>query len=199
MDTILASDEILIHYASVHDASLDALREFIEDRTDATQFREIRRTEDSAGGVVEIKLHRGSLAQELIEYGAKVLTDRVTDGQAEIVCEIPSKSDISAIVTHVRNSFPQTSLVTKQEYKRSTKSTDQSVNEVLGSVIQEELTDRQHQVLRAAMYSGYFKSPRQSTATEIANSLSLTQSTFSYHLRTAQQTLFKGLFDQLHI
>jgi predicted DNA binding protein len=69
---------------------------------------------------------------------------------------------------------------------------------MLGDIFETELTDRQQQVLRAAMYGGYFQSPRRSTATEIADALSLTQSTFSYHLRNAQQTLFERLFDRLH-
>ncbi|MFC7133276.1 MULTISPECIES: PAS domain-containing protein [Salinibaculum] len=197
METIPASDEMLVHYASVQDASLDALSDIAENAEWAAQLRQISHTEDPPGGEVEIGLHRRSLAQTLLTEGAVVTTDTVTDGRAEVVCEVPLGHDISSLVTRVQDSFPETTLVSKREYTPSAKSNAHAVGRALGDIFETELTDRQQQVLRAAMYSGYFQSPRQSTATEIAEALSLTQSTVSYHLRKAQQTLFERLFDRL--
>jgi PAS domain S-box-containing protein len=196
-DTIPASDEMLVHYASVQDASLDALGDIAENGDWAAQLRQIRHTEDPPGGEVEIGLHRRSLAQILVAEGAVVTTDTVTDGRAEVVCEVPLGNDIRSLVTCVQDSFPETTLVSKREYPPSAKSNVHTVGRVLGDIFEDELTDRQQQVLRAAMYSGYFQSPRRSTATEIAEALSLTQSTFSYHLRNAQRILFERLFDRL--
>ncbi|WP_251331508.1 PAS domain-containing protein [Haloplanus pelagicus] len=196
-DTIPASDGMLVHYASVQDASLDALGDIAENGDWAAQVRQIRHTEDPPGGEVEIRLHRQSLAQTLVTEGAVVTTDTVTDGRAEVVCEVPLGTDICSLVTRVQESFPETTLVSKREYTPAAKSDAHAVGRVLGDIFETELTDRQQQVLRAAMYGGYFQSPRRSTATEIADALSLTQSTFSYHLRNAQQTLFERLFDRL--
>jgi predicted DNA binding protein len=197
MGTIPASDEILVHYASVQGASLDALSEIAENANWAAQMRQIRRTKDPPGGDIEIGLRRRSLAQTLVTEGAVVTTDTVTDGRAEVVCEVPLGNDISSLVTRVQESFPETTLVSKREYTPAAKADAHAVGRMLGDIFETELTDRQQQVLRAAMYGGYFKSPRGSTATEIADALSLTQSTFSYHLRNAQQTLFERLFDRL--
>jgi predicted DNA binding protein len=196
-DTIPASDEMLVHYASIRGASLDAFRDFTESADWAAQLRQLRQTEDPPGGDVEIGLSRQSLAQALVTDGAVVTTDTVTDGRAEIVCEVPLSSDIRSLVTHVQESFPETTLVSKREYTTPAKSDAHALGQVLGDIFETELTDRQQQILRAAMYGGYFKSPRESTATEIADALLLTQSTFSYHLRNAQQTLFERLFDRL--
>jgi len=196
-DTIPASDEMLVHYASVQDASLDALAEVAEYTDWDAQLRQIRHTDDPPGGEVEIELHRQSLAQTLVTEGAVVTTDTVTDGWAEVVCEVPAGNDIGSLVTRVQESFPETRLVSKREYTPSGKSDAHAISWVLGNIFETELTDRQQQVLRAAMHGGYFQSPRRSTATEIADALSLTQSTYSYHLRNAQQTLFEGLFDRL--
>jgi len=196
-DTIPASDGMLVHYASVQDASLDALGDITENGDWAGQVRQIRHTEDPPGGEVEIGLHRQSLAQTLVTEGAVVTTDTVTDGRAEIVCEVPLGTDVGSLLTRVQESFPETTLVSKREYTPGAKSNAHAVGRMLGDLFETELTDRQQQVLRAAMYGGYFQSPRRSTATEIADALSLTQSTFSYHLRNAQQTLFQRLFDQL--
>jgi len=197
MDTIPASDEMLVHYVSVQDASLDALGDLAEDADWAGQVRRIRHTEEPPGGEVEIGLHRQSLAQTLVTEGAVVTTDTVTNGRAEVVCEVPLGNDIGSLVTRVQNSFPDTTLVSKHEHTPSGQSDAHAVGQVLGNIFESELTDRQQQILRAAMYGGYFQSPRRSTATEIADALSLTQSTFSYHLRNAQQTLFEGLFERL--
>lgn len=196
-DTIPASDEGRVHYATVRNASLDAFSDIAENAGWAAQVRQIRHTEDPPGGDVEIGLHRQSLAQTLVTEGAVVTTDTVTDGRAEVVCEAPLGTDIGSLVTRVQESFPETTLVSKREYTPAAESNVHAVGWVLGDIFETELTDRQQQVLRAAMYGGYFQSPRRSTATEIADALSLTQSTFSYHLRNAQQTLFEGLFDRL--
>ena len=137
------------------------------------------------------------MAQTLVTEGAVVTADTVTDGRAEVICEVPLGTDIGSLVTRVQESFPDTTLVSKREYTPAVESNTHTVGRMLGEIFETELTDRQQQVLRAALYGGYFQSPRRSTATEIANALSLTQSTFSYHLRNAQQTLFERLFDRL--
>ncbi|QGX93789.1 PAS domain S-box protein [Haloplanus rallus] len=196
-DTIPASDEMLVHYVSVQDASLDALEDIAENGDWAAQVRQIRHTEDPPGGEVEIGLCRQSLAQTLVTEGAVVTADTVTDGRAEVICEVPLGNDIGSLVTRVQESFPDTTLVSKREYTPAVESNTHTVGRMLGEIFETELTDRQQQVLRAALYGGYFQSPRRSTATEIANALSLTQSTFSYHLRNAQQTLFEQLFDRI--
>jgi PAS domain S-box-containing protein len=196
MDTIPATDGTLVHFASVRDASLDALSDIAENANFEAQLRKIRQTEDPPGGVVEIELHRQSLAHTLVTEGAVITTDTVTDGQAEVICEVPLSKDIGSLVRCVQDSFPDTTLVSKREYTPSAKSDTHEVGRVLGDIFENELTDRQQQVLRAAMYGGYFQSPRESTATEIAETLSLTQTTFSHHLRNAQQKLFKQLLDR---
>ena len=194
MDTIPASDEMLVHYASVRDASLDALISVAEDADCASRLRQIRRSESPPGGEIEVGLRRRSLAQILIVEGAVVTTDTVTGGRAEVVCELPLGNDIGSLVRRVQDSFPETALVSKREYTRAGRSNAHAAGRVLGDAFENELTDRQQQILRAAVYGGYFESPRRSTATDIAEAFSLTQSTVSYHLRNAQQTLFERLF-----
>jgi len=197
MDMIPATDESLVYYASVQDTSLDTLSDIAKNTDHDAEIRQIQQTEDPPGGDVEIELNRQSLAYALVTEGAVVTTDTVTDGRAKVVCKVPLGFDIGSLVTRVQDSFPETTFVSKREYQQSTNSDIHTVGRLLGDVFEAELTDRQQQVLRAAMYGGYFQSPRRSTATELADALSLTQSTFSYHLRNAQQTLFERLFDRL--
>jgi PAS domain S-box-containing protein len=197
IDTIPGSAETFVYYASIRGASLDALDEIAAEADCVVEMRQIRTGTDPPGGDVEIELRERSLAAALMRMGAVVKRDTITGGEAEVVCEVPLSHDIESLVTCLSQSFPDTDLVAKREYNRSEESTGEPAGQVLADVYHEELTDRQRQVLRAAAYGGFFESPRGSTATEVADALSLTQSTFSYHLRNAQQTLFEALFERL--
>jgi predicted DNA binding protein len=57
------------------------------------------------------------------------------------------------------------------------------------------LTEKQNRTLRAAYDYGYFEQPRHHSATEIAESLGVSHSTFLRHLRAAQQHIFDDRFD----
>lgn len=197
LDTIPVSDETVVYYASVQGVELDAFCEIADHGDRAVQMRQIRQSEEPPGGDVEIELQQQSLAHTLISMGAVVTADTVTDGRAEVVCEVPLGSGIDSLVSRLTESFPETDLVAKREYDRAASTRGETSNRVLADAFREELTDRQRQVIRAAVHTGYFESPRQSTATEVADALSLTQSTFSYHLRNAQQTLFEAMIDRL--
>jgi PAS domain S-box-containing protein len=198
LDSIPTSEETLTHYMSIRDAPLDEFVDLVEDRDVASGVRPIRRREDPPGGEVELKLSRQSLVSTLITLGAVVTKDTVTDGRAEVVCEMPVGEDIDSLVARITDSFPETELVSKAEYEQTVDSIRQTTDDILADTFREELTDRQRQTLRACLHGGYFESPRRSTATEIADALSLTQTTVSQHLRKAQQKLFEGMSEQLH-
>jgi predicted DNA binding protein len=57
----------------------------------------------------------------------------------------------------------------------------------------DDLTDRQAEVVRTAYDMGYFEHPRDSNATEVASALDIEVSTFTEHLAVAQSKLLKGL------
>lgn len=59
------------------------------------------------------------------------------------------------------------------------------------------LTDRQLEVLQAAYDGGYFERPKRANATEIAEDLGISQSTFSEHLTAAQRKLFGDVLDDV--
>jgi DNA-binding CsgD family transcriptional regulator len=58
-----------------------------------------------------------------------------------------------------------------------------------------KLTDRQLEVLRTAYQEGYFERPKGANATELADSLGVSRSTFTEHLVAAQRKLFADVFD----
>lgn len=59
-----------------------------------------------------------------------------------------------------------------------------------------KLTDRQYEVIEAAVRMGYFSYPRDSNAKDVASSLGITSSTFTEHLNTAQAKIFEQIFQE---
>jgi predicted DNA-binding protein (UPF0251 family) len=58
-----------------------------------------------------------------------------------------------------------------------------------------KLTDRQLEALRTAYESGYFQRPRRANATDVAEELGISRSTFAEHLAAAQRKLFEDVLD----
>jgi len=57
------------------------------------------------------------------------------------------------------------------------------------------LTDRQREVLETAYEMGYFEHPRATNATEVADALDVSLSTFTEHLATAQSKVLAAIVD----
>ncbi|WP_255171572.1 helix-turn-helix domain-containing protein [Natrononativus amylolyticus] len=58
-----------------------------------------------------------------------------------------------------------------------------------------KLTDRQLEVLQTAYNRGYFERPKGANATEVAEELGITQSTFTEHLVAAQRKIFEDVLE----
>jgi predicted DNA binding protein len=56
-----------------------------------------------------------------------------------------------------------------------------------------KLTDRQEEVLEHAFDRGYFERPKRANATELAEQLDISQSTFTEHLMSAQRKLLEDV------
>jgi hypothetical protein len=59
------------------------------------------------------------------------------------------------------------------------------------------LTDRQLEALCTAFELGYFERPKRANATEVAEELGISRSTFAEHLAAAQRKLFEDVLDGL--
>ncbi|MFC6824992.1 helix-turn-helix domain-containing protein [Halopelagius fulvigenes] len=53
-----------------------------------------------------------------------------------------------------------------------------------------ELTERQHEVLKVAIRSGYYQNPRQTSLQKIADDIGITASTVGKHLRSIEKQVF---------
>ncbi|WP_257298476.1 bacterio-opsin activator domain-containing protein [Haloarchaeobius sp. FL176] len=147
---------------------------------------------DSAAGeaLVTMTVVDPPISTLLAEHGGTVREIVVDDGSAELVAELPKSTSVRSLVGSFEEMFDSVDLRAKRERKRP----ERRVSE-FRSTLEEQLTDRQHEALVAALQHGYFEWPRENDAEEIAATLGISSPTFHEHLRTAQGKLFTDLLE----
>ena len=145
--------------------------------------------DDGAVTRAAVTVNRQTLFARLVDYGATVDSFRADGGAIELTVQLPPSADVRQLVEALGGHYDQVELVSRRE-----NSLGDSNDGNVWSAIEEQLTDRQYEVVRAAYLSGYFDWPRDSTGEEVAEALDITQPTFNRHLRTTEQKLFSTLF-----
>jgi predicted DNA binding protein len=121
-----------------------------------------------------------------------VATDQSTEtldsdpGSAVVEIELPTEDDIPAAVERLEDAFGTVTVRTVGKRDSAGEGAPLDMTAV---------TDKQLEALRVSYHGGYFERPREQSATEIADSLGVSHSTFLRHLRAAQQNLFGEQFD----
>jgi predicted DNA binding protein len=112
------------------------------------------------------------------------------DGTVRYVVEVSSGDAARALIDGLRDRFPSVRVAAKRERSGPVEEgTDLSGDALAG------MTDRQRESLEAAYRAGYFETPRDSTAEDVADSLDIASPTLHAHLRKAQDSLLSDLFD----
>ncbi|WP_436927166.1 helix-turn-helix domain-containing protein [Halosimplex amylolyticum] len=174
---------------------------------------------DEGGDVVEeFDVVGGADDADLPEDASVVFeTDRAervrfTRDQSNCICETVEQlgtpvSDVSASRGTLRLSFHATDVETIQAAVDVLDDTYGTVridrlartgngeDDDLVLVDRGRLTDRQQEVLETAMEMGYFQRPRSANATEVAERLDITPSTFAEHLASAQSKVLDSLLE----
>lgn len=130
------------------------------------------------------------LASVFVEEKARVRSLTTTGTETTVSVTLPSTADVSSFVESVRAEYPRTGLVSRRTREQSIKTQWEFL-----AGIEDELSDRQRETLRTAYLSGFFESPRARTGEEVAETLDVSQPTFTHHLRAAQRRLCEIVFD----
>jgi predicted DNA binding protein len=117
-----------------------------------------------------------------------VNTTTIQNRRARIEIELPTKDAVRSVVDCLEGRVGTVSARSVREREQQPIATDQ----IRGTAT---LTEKQLATLKAAYYEGYFAQPRNSTASEIAESLDVSHSTFLRHLRSAQEKVFGARFE----
>ena len=119
----------------------------------------------------------------LAEAGVNLRSLVAEDGEVRLVVEAPTDVDIAELQATLADQYDHAELVSKQHGRR------EQLVEGHHTLLAEELTDKQLDVLETAAQLGYFAWPRESTAEEVADALDISSATFHQHLRAAEGKL----------
>lgn len=188
------AEGVLLCYVGVEDANPRDLLAMATDRSGLEGGRivhEAAEDEATRGGLVEITFAETSPLLSLTERGATVRTAAYEDGVGRLVAEIAPDEDVREVVAAVVETFADSGLLAKRERQRPVETAGE-----FRSSLHERLTDRQRTALRVAHHGGYFRSPRDSTAEELAEGLGVSSPTLHYHLRAAQGKLVDAFLEE---
>ncbi|MFC7072104.1 GAF domain-containing protein [Halovenus rubra] len=127
---------------------------------------------------------------ELLDCGGVPQAVTATARETQATVRLPTELRVRTFLDRVRDRYPDAEL----HSRRDTGAMSDSGNEVRRA-LDEELTDRQREVLLKAYETGFFQSPRETTGEELAGLLDLSQPTVAHHLREAQYRLLTALFE----
>ncbi|RQG93804.1 bacterio-opsin activator domain-containing protein [Natrarchaeobius chitinivorans] len=146
---------------------------------------------DSIDAPVEFVLNTPTIAEKIADYGGTIRSITPVDDRTRIVLELPNAVAVRPFVRMLDRTYRGAELLARRERDRSGPQA-----RTFDAELRDRLSERQLRTLEAAYYGGFFEWPRESTGEEIAQSLGVSQPTFSRHSRLAQRKLFELLFDR---
>ncbi|WP_267643823.1 bacterio-opsin activator domain-containing protein [Haloarchaeobius amylolyticus] len=182
------NDGSLLHFVTVDGASVGDVLEHADGTGAVAGSRLVRDYGEHA--LLEFVVDGPAIAPTLVERGGTVRSLSVQDGNARVTSVFSDRTDVRAVVDAVTDAFADSRLLAKREVEQPVPTTAE-----VEQVVDEDLTEKQRTVLRAAFLAGYFEWPRGSTAEELAASMDISSPTLHNHLRKAQQKLLTAVFE----
>lgn len=173
-------DEKLLQYASLDGIDVETFRAVAAEHPAVDGITII----DEDDSRLQIVVTETTPEAELADFGAVVRSTTAIPDQADLAIQLPARETVSAVVETLERAFDSVQVASVVE--RDSTESDTAEN---------GLTEKQAAALEAAYHHGYFEQPRKNSATEIADALGVTHSTFLQHLRTAQRKVFRDRFD----
>lgn len=180
----------LLEFFAVDGARPGRIVEIAGETPAIAEARVVRQTAD--GGLVELLVTGSCVTTTLADAGAVTRTVAASEGDGRVVATVPAHADVRTVVERFRSRHGGSDLVAQRQTPESIPV--RSERGVKGTLTN-RLTDKQIEVLRTAYLRGYFEWPRESSAEECAQSLGISQPTFSQHMRAIQSTMVECLFE----
>lgn len=136
---------------------------------------------------VEAHAESETVSQVFPSLGGRPREVVIAADEVRFLGELPGDVDPRLAAEGIRAFHPEVELVSEELVYSP---------HLLYDVVADALTDRQHAALNAAYYGGYFATPRASTGDELAARFGVTRQTFNQHLRKAQRTVLRHLFEK---
>lgn len=175
-----------LEFFVVHGVTPAAVVEVADRIETVTQTRVI----EARGNEVrcELTVTGDAIAATVGAIGGSLTSMRTREESVRATVELPGTADPAHLLRALRSTGATVELTAKRVIDRPIW-TDHRFR----SAVEERLTARQGEALRAAYYAGYFEQPRHSTGEQVASSLGISPSTFHQHVRSGLKKLLDVL------
>ena len=174
-----------IQYVTVDGIAPETFRTALEDHPHVGELSAI-----GGADATRFRVNATSMPPEslLASSGATVRSTTITADRVRLRFELPERDRLRTAVESIEAHHGPVSV----EFCVDVDRTERDDSAVL--VDTSTLTEKQASALGAAYHHEYFEQPRVHSATDIAESLDVTHSTYLQHLRVAQKKVFEQLF-----
>jgi len=145
--------------------------------------------DDDAGRYRFERDRDGCICETVESFDCPVTDVHAEDGRLRLTFHAASVERVKAIVARLHDEYGDVSLE-QLHAGGETSLTDTTV------VDRSRLTDRQQEVVRTARELGYFEYPKGANASEVAEALDISVSTFAEHLAAAETKLLDDVFEE---
>ncbi|WP_436929514.1 bacterio-opsin activator domain-containing protein [Halosimplex halobium] len=173
-------DGTTLYVATVEGAAPSA----VADRAAAVDAIESATVGDDTPVGCEVVVRGRTPEGVLASHGGRFERTVVEDGTATVSVRLPDITAVRTVDEALSAAFTDVTV--------SRVWTDPTDRETVTSVA--DLTERQRTVLRHAFDVGYYRRPRETNATELADHLDIARATLTQHLRAAERKLVGGFF-----
>ena len=184
--TVRKNDDEVIQYLTVTGDELESVSEAV---TANPAVRDLEATIDERSMRCQVTVTDRVPEAFLVSRGVKVDSTDVVGDAARIAIELLDEADVTSTVEAIGDAFGTESVRAIRQRKTHVGDSETTLAKT------SDLTDKQATALKAAYHGGYFTRPRHNTATEIAESLGVSHSTFLQHLHRAQEKVFAEILE----
>lgn len=175
-------------FFAVSGANAAEVSAWADDQSSVTEVRLLTDRQDEC--LFECVLAESTVWSQLLQRGGMVRGATATPETTRIVIRIPRTAEPRTFETVLQERLGAVELVARQDLNEPILTAEQFEAEY-----NNQLTERQREVLQTAYYAGFFEWPRETNAGELADILGIAQPTVSRHLRTTERELFSMLYD----
>lgn len=185
--TVPHDDQTVKQYLAIEGGSVPAMRDTLREHPAVQDVVVIDETDPAR---FQVTVSEAVPERLLASGGIVVQSSTIGADGAAITVEAPRKTAVTEWLDRLEDPFGSASVISVRQQDGSESS---GSGPLLAGV---ELTDKQATALEAAYHHGYFEKPRPCSASDIAESLDVTHSTFLQHLRAAQQKVFEAHYSE---
>jgi len=176
-------------YVAVTETTPEAVGEYASEAPHIEEVQHVCTNEDCH--LFQLVDDGTAIVATLAQYGASIESLSITGTSGQLVAQLASSNDIRSVVDALQSAYDGLTLVAKIEREQNVQTEAE-----FRTKLEATLTDRQREAAQTAYFAGYFEWPRTHSGEEVAEMMDITQTTFTQHLRAAENKLFEHLFSE---